>query len=187
MTELCELAFKYGTDKCPQLGHDYTPVYWEVLKNKKYFKKILELGIGSRETMQWTPEHYQLGASLKMWRDFFPEARIYGVDSSPTCIFEDERIKTFQLNTMKANQMSWLIGEIGSDINLVIDDGGHSTGIQLRTFRNLMPLLNKDVIYIIEDSKSPEIILEELRNNYEARIIKYTLGKQDTLILVKNK
>lgn len=187
MTELCELAFKYGTDKCPQLGHDYTPVYWEVLKNKKHFKKILELGIGSRETMQWTPKHYQLGASLKMWRDFFPEAQIYGVDSNPTCMFEDERIKTFQLNTMKANQMHWLINEIGSDIDLVIDDGGHSTGIQLRTFQNLMPFLNKDVIYIIEDSKSPEIILEKFRNNYNARIIKYTLGKQDTLILVKNK
>ncbi len=72
MTKLCELAEKYGCDKCPQVGHPYTPHYYELLKYKD-IKKVLELGIGSRETMQWTPDNYQKGASLKMWRDFFPD------------------------------------------------------------------------------------------------------------------
>lgn len=49
MTPLCELAKKYGTDKCSDV-HNYTPVYYELLKDKN-FKKVLELGIGSIENL----------------------------------------------------------------------------------------------------------------------------------------
>ena len=71
ITPLCKIAFKYGTDKCPQVGHNYTPFYYELLKDKrKTVKKVLEIGIGSPETMPGGPKHYQKGASLLMWRDF---------------------------------------------------------------------------------------------------------------------
>src|SRR3972149_8272692 len=100
ITPLCEIAFKYGTDKCPQISHNYTPVYYKLLKDKKEkIRKVLELGIGSRKTMQWVPKHYQTGASLLMWRDFFPNAQIYGVDRDPSTIFQAERIKTFLSST----------------------------------------------------------------------------------------
>ena len=64
-TPLCKLALKYRSDKCPKRGkHTYTPYYYDLLKNKKRStKKVLEIGIGK-------------GASLKMWRDFFPNAKI---------------------------------------------------------------------------------------------------------------
>ena len=36
ITELCKLAYKYGTDKCPQVnGAYYTPFYFELLKDKR--------------------------------------------------------------------------------------------------------------------------------------------------------
>ena len=45
-TDLCKLAYKYGTDKCPQLKHSYTPFYYQLLKSKRQkIKKILEMDI----------------------------------------------------------------------------------------------------------------------------------------------
>ena len=181
ITPLCELAYKYGSDKCPKLGHGYTPIYYELLKGKP-IKKVLELGIGSRETMQWNPEHYQTGASLRMWRDFFPEAQVYGVDWHPSCMFSDERIKTFQLNTLKANHMKKLIDEIGSDIDLVIDDGIHRTTGQLKTMKNILPLLDNP-IYIVEDCKSPELLCQNV-GGYKCEIIKRKPNSQDNLVLI---
>src|SRR6266496_4172672 len=133
VTPLCELGFKYGTDKSPLVsGSYYTEFYYELLKDKKEtIRKVLELGVGSQVTLQRVPENYIRGASLRMWRDFFPNAQIYGIDLSPTAIFQDERIKTFLLNTKDATQMKKLISEIGSDIDLVVDDGTHREKSQL--------------------------------------------------------
>jgi len=124
ITPLCELGFKYKTDKCPQIFHTYTPVYYNLLKDKKHFKKILELGIGTKQTMRHI-DNYPPGASLRMWRDFFPEAHIYGVDYEPSVIFQEYRITTFLANTIKEEDMKGIIKKIGSDIDLVIDDGPH--------------------------------------------------------------
>ncbi len=164
-TPLCEIGYKYGTDKCPEInGAYYTPFYYELLKDKREtFKKVLELGVGSRVTLQRVPKQYQRGASLRMWRDFFPNAEVYGVDISPTAIFQDERIKTFLFNTRDKTSMEKLIGIIGADIDLVIDDGGHRERTQLRSIRNLMPLLKEDVIYIIEDVTNTESVKKNLK------------------------
>jgi hypothetical protein len=187
MTELCELAFKYRTDKCPQINHTYTPVYYELLKDKKEsFKKVLEIGIGTVYSMRHV-DKYIVGASLKMWRDFFPNAQIYGVDIEEECMFEDERIKTFQMDSTRHRQLSRLIGVIGSDIDLVVDDGPHSTRLQLRTVRNLMPLLQKSVLYIIEDCKSPELIKENLPE-YDVEIIRLEkITHDNNLVIVRRK
>ena len=81
---LSELAFKYGTDKCPQLNHAYTPFYYELLKDKRQsIKKVLEMGIGNRELQKKYFPHCVTGASLFMWKDFFPNAQIYGADNDP--------------------------------------------------------------------------------------------------------
>jgi hypothetical protein len=73
---LSELAFKYLSDKCPQIKHSYTPFYYDLLKDKRNsIKKVLEIGIGSvEESTKWRP--YRAGSSLIMWRDFFPNAQI---------------------------------------------------------------------------------------------------------------
>ncbi len=185
ITKLCKLAYQYGTDKCPQLGHSYTPIYFELLKDKK-IKKVLEIGIGGSEVMQWTPDHYQKAASLKMWRDFFPEARIYGVDYEPTLMYEGDRIETHLCNTTRGSQVIELFKKIGTDFDLVIDDGNHRLSAQLRTFGNIMPLLKKDVIYIIEDSKSADRIANELKDYY-CLVYQNPEHKQDSLVIIKNK
>ncbi len=161
LTELCVLANKYGTDKCPQLKHNYTPFYYNLLKDRREsVKKILEFGVGyvrgggpvgeptfDRKLRRF----YRRGASLYMWRDFFPNAQIYGADIQPEAMFSDDRITTYLCDGRNKEQVEGLIREIGSDIDLFVDDGSHLSGNQIHLCEFAMPLLNKGVIYVIED------------------------------------
>ncbi|OGM29340.1 hypothetical protein A2630_01990 [Candidatus Woesebacteria bacterium RIFCSPHIGHO2_01_FULL_44_10] len=185
-TPLCRLAHKYGTDKCPQLGHSYTPFYYQLLKNKRReVKKVLEIGIGSRETMQWTPEHYQVGASLRMWRDFFPNAIVYGVDRDSTTMFKAARIKTILMSTTRVANLQKLIDDIGPDIDLLVDDGPHNERFQLQTARTIIPLIKKSCLYIIEDVTRPETVKEQL-TEFDCRIVKSPDGRrQDNLVVIE--
>ena len=135
LSELSLIAFKYGSDKCPNFGkYSYTDYYYTLLSNRKRaIKKVLEIGVGN-------------GASLRMWRDFFPHAQIYGADISPESMFKEDRIETFVCDQNKREDLEKLIEKIGSDIDLVIDNGSHMPNPQTFTCLHLMPLLNKAVI-----------------------------------------
>ena len=150
-TELCTLAMKYGSDKCPQIGHQYTPFYYELLKpHQNTFKKILEFGVCNRRIFTAIP-NYQMGASLRMWRDFFPNAQVYGADIAAGSIFKDERLETFRCDEDKEDEIKALIEKIGGDIDFMVDDCSHHIHQQMFLFKTLMPLLKKDVIYVCED------------------------------------
>ena len=190
VTPLCDIAFKYGTDKCPQLGHSYTPFYYDLLKDKREtIKKVLEFGIGGPETMPWVTkqgQQYQKGASLLMWRDFFPNAQIYGVDCDPSTIFQSKRITTFLFNTKNSSKLINLIKKIGSDIDLVLDDGDHRGVSHMQVIKAVMPLLKQDCIYIIEDSSDPDYLIT-LLNEYDCQIGKFSdRYNQNNLLVTKN-
>jgi len=113
LTPLCRLAYEYGTDKCPQMGHTYTPYYYQLFKDRRQtVRKVLEVGIGSPSTMKHV-KGYKIGASLFMWREFFPKAQIYGVDILQETIFEADRIKTFLLNERDKPGLRRLVKEFG--------------------------------------------------------------------------
>lgn len=183
-TELCKLAYKYGTDKCPQIKHSYTPFYYELLKNRRRsIKKVLEIGIGPYKGRRYNKS----GASLYMWRDFFPSAQIYGADNRPQTLFEDARIKTYLCDERIKDDLVKLIGNIGSDIDIFVDDGSHELRDQIFTCLTLMPLLQKNVIYIIEDVTFSKKLVKAL-NEYECWIPQISkLGGNDQLVIVKNR
>lgn len=157
-TELCQLAFKYGTDKCPQIGHMYTPFYYELLKDRRQsIKKVLEIGVGNHRQIKYIPG-YVTGASLRMWRDFFPNAQVFGADISPDAFFEDTRIQVLFCDETKKEDIEKLIKITGSDIDLVIDDAMHHITNQLFLFENLMPLLDPGATYIIEDCRRTKLV-----------------------------
>src|SRR3989344_123973 len=196
ITPLCKIAYKYGTDKCPQLKHSFTPFYSRLFKGKRRkTRKVLEMGIGYFKGM---PEKkvifdpglnrdYHLGASLYMWRDFFPNAQIYGADIHPETLFEDDRIKTYLCDERKKEDIIELIKNTGSDIDFFIDDANHNSGRQIFLAKNLMPLLKKDVIYIIEDVDYPERILSAL-SEYDCQISPFPPKfREDRLIVIKHK
>ena len=192
MTELCELAEKYGSDKCPKINHSYTPYYYELfspIRNK--VKKVLEIGIGDDVYRNRLKEFNPiLGGSLKMWKDFFPNAQIYGVDIDPKTMFTAERIETIICDQADPEALKELIKKIG-DVDIVIDDGSHQPQHQVISCRTLMPLLPKDVIYIIEDVKQKGYVMHQLRAyNCSVPTIEPTKvrdARYNQLVLVQNK
>lgn len=190
-TILCRMAYKYGADKNPQLKHSYTPFYYELLKEKREStKKVLELGVGYHQAIPHIVslnETYPRGASLYMWREFFPNAQIYGADIRPETIFEDERIKTYLCDERIKADLVRLIENTGSDIDLFVDDGSHHLSDQVFTCLTLMPLLKKDVIYVIEDVTHSRKLAKAL-SEYECWVPQISkLGGDDQLVVVKNK
>jgi hypothetical protein len=66
MDQLTKLAVKYKTDKWGK--HHYTPVYYDLFKDRREtVKNVIEIGVAE-------------GAGLFMWREFFPNATIYGAE-----------------------------------------------------------------------------------------------------------
>lgn len=145
LTPLCELARKYGSDKF-SAKHSYTAWYWEQFKDRREtVRKVVEIGVGE-------------GASLRMWRDFFPNAMIYGADNDWTRIFDDERIKVVLCDQSRSSDLLHLLNTTGNDIDLFIDDGSHNPLMQTFTHMELMPLLAPGVIYVVEDVVRPDLL-----------------------------
>jgi len=188
MTPLCEIAFKYRTDKCPQILHSYTPHYHELFKDMRYIvKKVLEVGIGYPKTMSKVKD-YVTGASLFMWRDFFPFAQIYGADVAPEAMFTAERIETFLCNEESKTDIENLISKTGSDIDIFIDDGTHYRHQQIFLCKTIMPLLKDSVIYSIEDVHSTREVMSEL-SEYNCTMPKMPEKRpyRSNLIIVRKK
>lgn len=141
MTTLCDLARKYGTDKC--VPHNYTPVYYRLLSERaNKVKKVLEVGIGR-------------GAkSLQMWEEFFPNAHIYGVDLDKGSLWNKGRITSFQLNQMNRAEMSQLGLHYGK-FDVIIEDGDHKPQAQIAALDVLLPFVTEDGFYFIEDIWAP--------------------------------
>jgi len=160
MTELCKIAKLYGVDKLT--GHSYTPEYHSLLNHLCDTPiKMLEIGIGNMELMKpYTVDYYKPGASLRMWRDYFPSGEIFGCDIVPEVIFTEERIKTFlvdQSNSVSLLQLMMTIKGVSNvtEYDIILDDGSHIEEHMRLSFKTLWPYLKKGGIYIIEDIQSP--------------------------------
>lgn len=186
-TKLCELAFKYGTDKCVRIKHPFTAYYYKILKSKrKSIKKIIEIGVGLKRRHSRSPKN-TMGASLYMWKDFFLNAQIYGADNDPRTMFRDGRIKTVFVDQSKKEDLMRLVEATGSDIDLVIDDASHIPELQASTCTTLMPLLKKNVVYIIEDVMDPSIVLYLKKYDYQVVEPNERRFPDDRLVVVRNK
>jgi hypothetical protein len=163
MTPLCELALKYGTNKCEE---GYTPFYYELFT--KYIhnvKKVLELGIGGPGLSGGPSKH---GASLYMWEEFFPEAEIYGVDSDAGLLINAGRIFSMQADVNEPATLA-TIGKMFGPFDVIIDDAVHLPKPQLQSALTLLPYLTPKGVYIIEDVANclPELIMDQIPPEYK--------------------
>ena len=153
-----ELIFRrYGTDKG---RNGYAGVY-ECLfgRGRREVKALLEIGIGTMipgvhsSMVGYAQEGYKPGGSLRAWRDFFPNATIYGMDVQPDTQFDDEEgIVTFLCNSTDPDQVSKVMGKLDyAKFDIIIDDGSHVIEDQFKTLRNFFPLLKGGGIYVVED------------------------------------
>jgi hypothetical protein len=179
-TELCNLFYKYGADKCPAIRHSYSPEYYTLLKEyKSQFTDILEIGVGndcqlrysdkfakiqiSSDSIDWVFE-YIPGASLRAWRDFFTDANVYGIDIDKNVLFEEERIKCYYAEQSKEEELENTIRDIEKYTNnknqkfdLIVDDGSHIISHMILSFKILSKYMRINGIYIIEDIKKEDI------------------------------
>lgn len=130
------IGLKYGTDKASS-EHDYLRHYDDYFWLHRYDKlTLLEMGV-------WQ------GASLRMWREYFPEATIVGIDN----VNRGVRIpgvdihKCSQENEIGLYNLQGLYG--GFDI--IVDDASHISSKTITAFRALWPALNPGGVYVIED------------------------------------
>lgn len=133
----------YETDK---FNHGYIPFYekeFEIIKN---CDNVLEIGIGR-------------GESLFYLRDFFSNANIYGLDVHDCSFCDSERIKTIIGDQSNRIHLSVTMEKINNNLDLIIDDGGHTMRQQQISLGFLFRFLNSGGFYVIEDlhtsNKSP--------------------------------
>ena len=156
MTPLCELARKYGTDKggehliAGDTCHQYTPAYHAMFWDRRdRVKNVLEIGVN-------------YGCSLRMWRDYFPKAQIYGIDSNESCLFADDRIMCFAADQFNERDLKSVVEAVGRiKFDFICDDGSHEPAHQIFSAQVLLPYLARDGYYVIEDiypDCKPELI-----------------------------
>lgn len=100
---LHEIGLKHKTDKAT--FHKYCD--WYEQKLPKHVDRILEIGV-------------MHGHSLMMWRDYYPDAQIIGIDlNTPEQI---DGVQWLQINSNDINA----IKDLGK-FDLIVDDGSHNT------------------------------------------------------------
>jgi len=135
---LKKLALKYKADKTGDSVANYTDNYEaQLVSFKNKFFALLEIGVSK-------------GGSLKMWKGYFPNAKIVGVDIDHNCLqFADDRIKIYIGDQTDSSLWDTVFKEQSFDI--IIDDGGHHVHQQQIAFNLLFPRLNAGGVYVIED------------------------------------
>lgn len=146
MSHLLELFTRYGTDKGIW---GYHPFYETIMGPVRMdVKKVLEIGIcGHRDI----PNNV-VGASLFCWKDYFPNAMIYGVDYDSRFVFNDQqRIITRCADAYNEVQMHEVMEQFGGDFDMIVDDAVHDPIPQAQLFNFLMPYLREGGAYFMED------------------------------------
>ena len=146
----------HGYGKWPFPGHGYTEIYERVFGPLRAQPiRLLEVGIGVEgpDAVGTTVfGRNQGGASLKVWYDFFPNARIYGIDLNSARFLDNDRVSTLVGNQSSRESLLASIQTIGEKVDIIIDDGSHVSRHQQLTLAVLFPrLLKRDGIYIVED------------------------------------
>jgi trans-aconitate methyltransferase len=162
---LAELATIYASDKGSTNPHSRTPWGWaphnytviyELLfaAHRNVIQTVVECGIGtnntdvlSNMTGAGTP-----GASLRMWRDYFPNALIVGLDVDERILFQDDRIRTYGVDQTERStiQEFWEVSGLDS-VDVFIDDGLHEFHAGVSLFEESIRHIAPGGFYIVED------------------------------------
>ncbi len=139
---LDQLAVKYGTDKRMEGGHGYTHFYEVFFEPRRQLPlNFMELGV--RE-----------GWSMRMWSEYFPNAKIFGIDNNSEGLcpskFDSDRIDfTICSQTDEAALLS--ISNRCGGFDIIVDDASHISSLSINSFKILFPTLKRGGIYVIED------------------------------------
>jgi hypothetical protein len=154
--DLTALANSAGTDKgtVTGLGHGYSLVYDLLFAGRRLEPlNICEIGlcIGGPEVTTGSIDRSVTDApSMRMWHEYFPNAKLYGVDISDFSELQTERFKFVRADCGDAAQLQKVV-DLGVAFDVVIDDGSHAPFHQQRAFLSLFPAVKPGGLFIIED------------------------------------
>ena len=120
--------------------------YFEIYES--YFRKFRQKNVRMLEI------GVQYGGSLKMWMEYFSNAKIFGIDINPDCKNLETKNIDIQIGSQNDKKFLKEYANYVENIDIIIDDGGHTMEQQLNTFRILFPILNDGGIYVVEDIES---------------------------------
>ena len=120
--------------------------------------------------------HSTPGASVRAFRDFLPNATIFGADIDKDILFEEDRIRTFFVDQTSPESMNGLSNKLPNEFDLIIDDGLHSPDANIETLKFGLQKIKIGGWVVIEDilyNTRPiwEVVSILLPENYEAYII----------------
>lgn len=133
--------FMSNSGRCIHKWVDYFDVYHRAFQ--KYRGKpitFLEIGV-------------QNGGSTKMWSRYFgPSAKIIGVDIDPNCRSLESEGYEIWIGDQADPEFWREFKAKHAEIDIVLDDGGHTMQQQINTFEALFPILKNNGTYLCEDT-----------------------------------
>ena len=154
-TRMCRVMTRHESDK-GRRGHNYTTVYSALLG--QYFKppyRIFELGLGTSNPQLVSSMGVagRPGASLRGWRELFPNSLIYGADIDRASLFESDRIKTYYCNQLDTSAICglWSRPELADGMDVIIEDGLHTFEANISFLEGSIQHVRPGGLYIIED------------------------------------
>lgn len=84
-----------------------------------------------------------IGASLRMWSEYFPNAMIYGADIDETVLFGTEKIVTSWVDQLDPDSIRSMWDSIGvTNFDVMIDNGLHTFQAGKTLFENSVHMLS---------------------------------------------
>lgn len=138
MGVLNDIGLKHNTDKAT--FHKYLDFYEKHLPDRDFSGRLLEIGVMD-------------GASMKMWREYYPNAEIVGIDIKDMEFMHNDywqvpdSVKLVNCDGTDPRQTEPL-----GMFDIIIDDGSHYTADQQKSFEQLFyNQLTPGGLYILED------------------------------------
>tara|TARA_Y100000591_G_C21625908_1_gene590252 strand:- start:11 stop:724 length:714 start_codon:yes stop_codon:yes gene_type:complete len=178
-SDLTNLMNKYGSDKGGLNNHHNYAEYYSFLfeHKRKDIKNLLEIGLGTND-VSLASNMGEKGvplASLRAWKEYFPNAEIIGADIDKKILKNEDRIKTFYVDQTNPASIKEMFDKIGIEkYDIILEDGLHEFNANICFFENSIKYLSKNGTYIIEDIyfKDQEKFINYFENlNYNFSII----------------
>jgi len=161
--DLNTLLDRFGSDKGSH--HGYSQVYEKLLeKFRGSVHTVLEIGIGSNNPS--IPSNMgingQPGASLRAWREYFPNAQIIGADIDKQAHVNETRIASFYVDQMSTGSVRRLRASLPRSLSMLFIDGLHTLEADMNSAIELLPLIELNGFVFIEDTSKRTLPLWKL-------------------------
>lgn len=170
-SQLAELCDHYGSDKGSAgqkisnytwQPHSYTEFYGLVFGPRRLtVQTVCEIGIGTNNSdiVSNMGLNGKPGASLRVWRDYFPNAKIVGGDIDKRILFSEDRINTYHIDQTNKVSIDHFYQSTGIEkFDIIIDDGLHTFDAGCCLLINSLKHLNDGGMYIIEDISDKDLL-----------------------------